>query len=62
MKVAPTTFTGYEHLQDNTKVLALLDAKGQGVSSLTGEGSLLVDSTPFMLKGRPSRRYRNPEI
>ena len=51
MKVAPTTFTGYEHLQENTKVLALLDAKGQGVSSLTGEGSLLVDSTPFYAQG-----------
>lgn len=51
MNVAPTTFTGYEVLQGPAKVLALLDPKGQSVSSLTGKGFLLVDRTPFYAQG-----------
>ncbi len=51
MKVTPTIFTGYDHLYGNAQVLALLDSQGQSVTSLTGEGSLLVDTTPFYAQG-----------
>lgn len=51
MKVAPTSFTGYERLEGTAHVLALLDAQGRSVPNLTGAGSLLVDTTPFYAQG-----------
>ena len=42
-----TTFMGYESLECEAKVLALFDAANQQVQSLSGEGSALLDRTPF---------------
>lgn len=44
-----TCFTGYDHLQDEATVVALLDSEGQSVETLAaGEsGTLVLDKTPF---------------
>ncbi len=43
----PTTFTGYDHLEGQAHVVALFDAQNRRVKQLTGEGSVLLDHTPF---------------
>ena len=46
-KFKPTVFTGYDNLAEQSTVVALLDKKYQVVSSLEGEGYVVLDKTPF---------------
>ncbi|HJW09719.1 MAG TPA: alanine--tRNA ligase, partial [Holophagaceae bacterium] len=46
-----TSFLGYEGTDAEAKVLALFDAANKRVASLTGEGSVLLDRTPFYAQG-----------
>ncbi len=46
-----THFLGYESTQSDSKVLALFDAANKRVNSLSGEGLVLLDSTPYYAMG-----------
>ncbi len=46
-----TNFVGYEGTEADATVLALFDAANKRVASLTGEGSVLLDRTPFYAMG-----------
>ncbi|HZU53835.1 MAG TPA: alanine--tRNA ligase [Holophagaceae bacterium] len=46
-----TEFLGYTATEADAKVLALFDASNRRVTRLTGEGSVLLDRTPFYAMG-----------
>jgi alanyl-tRNA synthetase len=46
-KFGKNEFIGYEKLEADAKVLALLDADFKAASELTGEGWVMLDNTPF---------------
>ena len=46
-----TEFVGYESTESPAKVLALFDSAHKRTSSLSGEGSVLLDRTPFYALG-----------
>ena len=46
-----TEFLGYQTTESDAKVLALFDAANKRVASLSGEGSVLLDRTPFYAMG-----------
>ncbi|HET6330771.1 MAG TPA: alanine--tRNA ligase [Holophagaceae bacterium] len=46
-----TEFLGYQTTEADAKVLALFDAAHKRVTSLSGEGSVLLDRTPFYAMG-----------
>jgi alanyl-tRNA synthetase len=46
-----TEFLGYQTTECDSKVLALFDATNKRVASLSGEGSVLLDRTPFYALG-----------
>jgi len=46
-----TEFLGYAMTEADAKVLALFDAQNKRVASLSGEGSVLLDRTPFYAMG-----------
>ncbi|HEU4952686.1 MAG TPA: alanine--tRNA ligase, partial [Holophagaceae bacterium] len=46
-----TEFLGYQTTEANARVLALFDAQNKRVASLAGEGSVLLDRTPFYAMG-----------
>jgi len=46
-----TEFLGYQTTESDSKVLALFDAANKRVASLSGEGSVLLDRTPFYALG-----------
>ncbi len=46
-KVAPTTFTGYDALKGDARVVALLDASGASVQSASGVATVVLDRSPF---------------
>jgi alanyl-tRNA synthetase len=47
----PTAFLGYEATEADATVLALFDAAHNRVAALSGEGSVLLDRTPFYALG-----------
>ncbi len=46
-----TEFLGYQTTESNSRVLALFDSANKRVASLSGEGSVLLDRTPFYALG-----------
>ena len=46
-KFGKNEFVGYDSLTADTKVLAILDADFKAVSELTGDGWVMLDTTPF---------------
>ncbi|HTL98244.1 MAG TPA: alanine--tRNA ligase [Holophagaceae bacterium] len=46
-----TEFLGYQATEADAKVLALFDASNKRVAALSGEGSVLLDHTPFYAMG-----------
>ncbi len=46
-----TEFLGYESTESDAKVLALFDVSNKRVAALSGEGSVLLDRTPFYAMG-----------
>jgi len=45
-----TRFTGYDKLEDHCRVIALFDSNYSKVKSVTGNGFVLLDTTPFYAK------------
>jgi len=50
-ELAPTEFLGYQTMESDSTVLALFDSSNKRVASLSGEGSILLDRTPFYALG-----------
>ncbi len=51
VELPPTEFLGYQTTESDAKVLALFNAANKRVASLSGEGSVLLDRTPFYAMG-----------